>query len=92
LEGEADDQLSHRCVAQQGAQPQGANRPRTEGAASVIETWIAKGDAMIEFLFWLFGFVCGIGATVLAAMVRVSSHEPTVLDPRGVSPLDMPTS
>jgi hypothetical protein len=36
LEGGADDQLSHRCVAQQGAQPQGANRPRTEGAASVI--------------------------------------------------------
>jgi hypothetical protein len=53
---------------------------------------MAKGDAMTEFLFWLFGFFCGIGATVLAAMVRVSSHEPTVLDPRGVSRLDMPTS
>jgi hypothetical protein len=33
-----------------------------------------------------------VGATVLTAMVRVSSHEPAVLDPRGVSPLDMPTS
>jgi hypothetical protein len=53
---------------------------------------MAKGEAMIEFLFWPFGFVCGIAATVLAAMLRVSSHEPTVLDPRGVSPLDMPTS
>jgi hypothetical protein len=47
---------------------------------------------MTEFLFWLLGFVCGIGATVLAAMVNVSAHEPRVLDPRGVSPLDMPTS
>ena len=53
---------------------------------------MAKGDAMTEILFWLFGFVCGIGATVLAAMLRVSAHEPRVLDPRGVSPLDMPTS
>jgi hypothetical protein len=53
---------------------------------------MAKGEAMIEFQFWPFGFVCGIAATVLAAMLRVSSHEPTVLDPRGVSPLDMPTS
>ena len=53
---------------------------------------MAKGDAMTEFLFWLFGFFCGIGATVLAAMLRVSSHEPAVLDPRGVSRLDMPTS
>jgi hypothetical protein len=52
---------------------------------------MAEGDAMTELLFWLFGFFCGIGATVLAAMVRVSSHEPAVLDPRGVSPLDMPT-
>jgi hypothetical protein len=57
-----------------------------------LETWIAKGDAMTEFLLWLFGFVCGIGGTVLAAMVRVSSHEPSALDPRGVSRLDMPTS
>jgi hypothetical protein len=54
--------------------------------------WMAEGDAITDFLFWLFGFVCGIGAAVLAAMVRVSAHEPTVLDPRGVSPLEMPTS
>jgi hypothetical protein len=48
---------------------------------------MAKGDAMTEFLFWLFGFVRDIGATVLAAMVRVSGHEPAVPDPRGVSRL-----
>jgi hypothetical protein len=41
------------------SRPRGANRPRKEGAASVVETWMAKGDAVTEFLFWLFGFVCG---------------------------------
>jgi hypothetical protein len=28
---------------------------------------MVKRDAITEFPFWLFGLVCGVGATVLAA-------------------------
>src|ERR1700736_5908796 len=40
LEGEADDQLSHRCVAQQGAQPRARTDHAQKGPHPLLETWM----------------------------------------------------